>query len=262
MRRGYQVLVLALFGLLASPVFSETTAQARLSSDDILLQQKIEGEKKVLVAQLEALESREAVLTAQKALIDEKTRNLNTNQKTFDESRDKLFTYTTVALIGGVALGWLSMMLMVYGWVRKQVASEIERNSKHLGDIADSGRLENRLKQDARLLVLTGEKGDSGLSGILRNFGFDYVQLKPCPDSPENVEFGQYTQVIFDNVSEARLKPFAESGQASWYFAYNDGEHYNWAFLRTNKIALANTKLTLYTRLMELLEWKYEQRDL
>lgn len=261
MHRTCQILVLAGLGLLVLPAYSDDAAEVK-SSPEVLLQQQLDGEKKILAARLEALESRENVLKAQEALIDEKTRNQVAEHKALTESREKLFTYTTVALIGGVLLGWLSMMLMVHGWVRKQVAAEIERNSKHLGDIADSGRLENRLKQEARLLVLTGDQGDSGLPRILRNFGFDYVQLKKCPDSPDDIDFGEYTQVIFDNIPEAQLKPFVESGQASWYFAYNSGKQFDWAFLSGNKIAVANTKLTLYTRLMELLEWKYEQRDL
>lgn len=261
MRIGGQFFVVVLFGLSALPVYSESHSEAKLSPD-VLLQQQLAGEKKVLAARLEALASRKKVLKAQEALIDEKTKNQAAEHKIFTESREKLFTYTTVALIGGVVLGWLSMMGMIHGWVRKRVAAEIERNSMHLSDIADSGRLENRLKQEARLLVLTGEQGDSGLARILRNFGFDYVQLKQCPDSPDDIEFARYTQVIFDNVVEERLKSFVESGQASWYFAYNSGKQFDWAFLSSNKIAVANTKLTLYTRLMELLEWKHEQRDL
>lgn len=261
MRCLYPLLLLCSLVLLMIPAHADTQSQSAVTAES-LLQQQLAGEKQILEARLKAIEARENVLKAQEALIDEKTRNQEAEHKFFTESREQLFTYTTVALMLGVALGWLSMMMMVHGWVRRQVSTEIENSSQHLGDIADARRLENRLKQNERLLVLTGEHGDSGLASILRNFGFDQVQPKRCPNSPDDIDLGRYTQVIFDNVEEVQLKAFVNSGQMSWYFAYNDAMgHYDPHFIRANKIALANTKLTLYSRLMELLEWKQVQRD-
>ena len=256
-----QLFVLVVILLSMQGLYADTQGGVK-SPSDLLIIQQIEGEKKILEAREKVLNAREAVLKSQEALVDEKKRNLEVEHKIFSDNKYQVLTFSIIAFLIGLVMGPMGFMFKAASWVKVRVGEEIDKNSQQLSEIADTNRLESRLKRDEKLLVLIGENGDSGLSGILRNFGFVSVQPKKCPSSPDEIELGGYTQVIFDNFHEEQLKPFVESGQVTWYFAYYDLDQYDRAFLRKHKIALANTRLTLYTRLRELLEWKDSQRDL
>lgn len=235
---------------LGQVVMADTAATNALSPN--IQQQLLDAEKRVLSAQ-------EALMVAREQWVIEKTAIQKAEHQLFTENSNTLSTYITLGIIAGVLLGWVSMAMTLYFKIGQWFDAKIKRNSHHLGKIADASRLENRIKQEAKILVLVGDAGDSGLRGALRNFGFESVTLKACPANASEINLSDYTQIVFDNIDERRLRDFVESGHASWYLAYLERGQYDRDFVNNNKITFANTKITVYPRLMELLVWKKQQ---
>lgn len=205
------------------------------------------------------LDAEKKVLDAERQLVDEKMRHQRSEHEVFLKNENTLFRYTTAGLVGGILIGWLSFVLLTKGWVRSQVDKEIHGNLRHLSQVVDNSRLETRLKSERRLLVLFGEGGSSGLDTILRNFGFDSVEAIPCPSVPDELDWGEYDQVIFDNIDEVLLRAYVAFDGGRWYMLYKEGKPYDRDFVGASKLTLANNKITLYPRLMELLSWKHMQ---
>ncbi|QLQ32185.1 MAG: hypothetical protein HZT40_11990 [Candidatus Thiothrix singaporensis] len=121
----------------------------------------------------------------------------------------------------------------------------------------DNSRLENLIKEKTRLLVLHQPGQHTDLHLELRNTGFLLADAMPCPDSPQDFDWKKdYDQLVFDNIDENTLLTFVNERDSRMYFAYTSGRYQS---LPPNKVAIANSKMTLYSRLMESLTWQYWQ---
>ena len=222
----------------------------------------LEIQQQLLDAQKQVLDSEKKVLAAQEALIDEKTRNNKAEHAIFIANEESLFKFTTISAIAGILFGALSTVVSMYWFIRKRVEAEIERNSKPLSEIAESGRFENRLKRESKLLVLHGEpESNNRLARILWMYDFMHVESEMCPKTVGDIDLTKYDQVIFDSLDEEHLKKFIGEGKATWYLAYKEGKPYDDLKGPQYKVAFANNEITLYPRLMELLVWKHQQKQ-
>lgn len=210
--------------------------------------------------QQQLLDAQKKVLAAETLLVEEKIRNQQKEYKLFEQKENEVLRYTSVGTFLGLMLGlfggWGFIIWKARDWVHKQVNQEIEGNLKHLTRIVDNSRLENLIKEKTRLLVLHPAGLHSDLHSELRRTGFRIADAKPCPASPADIDWSEYDQLVFDNMDEDTLRTYIDGCQNRILFAYTTGRYEN---LPANKVAIANSKMTLYSRLMESLTWHYWQ---
>lgn len=235
---------------LSSVAYADTTTPPPLPPE--MQQQLLDAQKKALEAELK--------LSAEKEKnIEEKHKLFVENEENLKKHQDRMFLFTTVGTIGGIIIGWLSFILMAQKWVREWVEKEINGNLKHLTRIVDNSRLETRLKESTRLLVLHQRSITNNLHSELRNTGFLVVESMPCLDPTQDINWKEYDQVIFDSVEEQTLLTYVEKYPHRMFLAYTVGHYPN--LPRNGMVATANSKMTLYSRLMESLTWQHWQKN-
>lgn len=240
------LLVLGLGGL----AHAETAAPPPLPPE--MQQQLLDAQKKALEA--------ETKLSAEKEKnIEEKHKLFVENEENLKKHQDRMFLFTTIGTIGGIIIGWLSFILMAQKWVREWVENEINGNLKHLTRIVDNSRLETRIKESTRLLVLHQHNSTNNLHSELRNTGFLVVESMSCPDPTQDINWKEYDQVIFDSIEEQTLLAYVEKYPNRVFLAYTV-EHYS-KLPKNSMVATANSKMTLYSRLMESLTWQLWQKN-
>lgn len=218
-----------------------------------------EMQQQLLDAQKKALEAETKLSAEKEKNIEEKHKLFVENEENLKKHQDRMLLFTTVGTIGGIIIGWLSFILMAQKWVREWVEKEINGNLKHLTRIVDNSRLETRIKESTRLLVLHQRSSTNNLHSELRNTGFLVVESMPCLDPTQDIDWQEYDQVIFDSVEEKTLLAYVEKYPHRLFLAYIVGHYPNLPLHST--VATANSKITLYSRLMESLTWQHWQKN-
>lgn len=214
-------------------------------------QELVDAKKKALEVEKQLIEAKTTYQKEQHQLFIENEANLKKHQ-------DRMFIFTVGGTIAGIILGWLSLLGMARGWIRGKVEEEINGNIQHLANIVDNSRLETRLKQETRILVLH-DAASNNLDLIMRNFGFVQAEPMQYPDDLSAIKYEDYDLFIFDNLSDEKVKDFLINKPNQWCLAFRE-KHYDRSLIKNYNFVTANSNITIYPRLMELLIWKRLQK--
>lgn len=126
-------------------------------------------------------------------------------------------------------------------------------------------RLEEQFKRDSRLLIIT-DQADNKLENDFERLGFDAGKIKRAQfslafrrDSQRIVIHEQdYDLIVLDSLGNQDLLDYVRAGIQPAYLVYYEGSYQ--AFPDRQRSNIANSKLTLYSRAMEVLLYKHTQR--
>lgn len=126
-------------------------------------------------------------------------------------------------------------------------------------------RLEEKFKQESRILIITDQL-DNKLENDFERLGFNPDKLKRIPfnlafDRDHNshrINQDEYNLIVLDSLENDDLLAYIDSGTQLAYLVYYEGKYNSYPDRRRSNIA--NSKLTLYPRALEVLLYKHAQR--
>lgn len=130
-------------------------------------------------------------------------------------------------------------------------------------------RQEEQFKQDSHILIITGQK-DSGLDKDFKQLGFNAYKLDRIQfsqtfhrnqDEENNsilIDENGYDLIVLDSLTNEDLLDYLKAGTQPAYLVYYEGGYTHYPDRQRSNIA--NSKLTLYSRAMEVLLYKHAQR--
>lgn len=126
-------------------------------------------------------------------------------------------------------------------------------------------RLEEQFKQNSRILIITDQK-DNKLENDFERLGFHADKIKRAQFSlafhgePKRIVIPEsdYDLIVLDSLENQGLLDYIKAGSQLAYLVYYEGSYQQ--FPDRQRSNIANSKLTLYPRALEVLLYKHAQR--
>jgi hypothetical protein len=189
------------------------------------------------------------------AVLEERVREL-------ESSRNLLLAVSGTTLIGtalAAALGWFRLLRRVERVARRHVDRLVQAYPGAVERVVQEHETETRLRREAKVAVVSE---DLNLQALLRERDFkNLTTVRPEGATSETLE--PYAVVVLDltkGLTEAGARALIESHARDVFLAYSTAAAR--VDLPPGRATFANSPITLYARLMELLKFQRAGHDL
>ncbi len=164
--------------------------------------------------------------------------------------------YDLILSIGSVTiLSLVPIIFSIFRWTHKEItrriANVVEENETKIIALIKSQELENRIKQDDKigLLSLT-ESASNDLRELFGSFGFQQLQSKVINDYEDikNVDL-----LVFNDLGESLINQYLKNSAPESVFVAFSNKRLQ---VFDTRINFANSKFTLYTQVLNTLKFQ------
>ena len=258
------IFLLSLWMMPNGPVMAQDPPQKEYVSRIEKLEQRLELKQELDGVAKELREQQFKNIEQQYVQAIEKLRNEQQAYK--NEVQEKnLLIYVTWAFMAVVGFG---SFFQIRRWtkdeVSKQVGDVLKSESDLVRQIIDSQALENRLKEQKSLLVISGSSAAMGdlerefkamhfkqVTSRLFHTVFDLDNNTFKPDFHED----EYELIVLNQLTEDQINRYVDKSKQAIFLGFS--YEYLKNIKEREKLNFANSSFTLYARIMEVLKYRY-----